>query len=370
MREHLITQVQAHDGVIAFSRFMYDALYAPGLGYYSAGATKFAEAGDFTTAPEVSPLFSGVMARQCASVLDEIDGGDVVEFGAGSGRMAADILNGLASCDRLPAHYYIVEVSADLRARQRATLERDVPDLAGRVSWVDDPATLSIDGAVIANEVLDALPVERFRIGERGVEQQTVALEHDELVLSFRPAPDALSGAVASLQRQLGRALPVGYESEICLMMPAWLGTLSATLRRGVVVLSDYGYGRRDYYAPERDRGTLTCHFRHHAHHEPLLWPGIQDITAWVDFSLAAESLRDCGLGYLGFTTQSQFLLHGGITELLAQAGSEISLELSRGVKTLTLPGEMGERFRFIGFHRDCPLALAGFSGRDYGMQL
>lgn len=370
VHEHLLAHIAAAGGAVAFSAFMQQALYAPGLGYYSSGTHKFGADGDFTTAPEISPAFGAVVARQCQAVLMHLGEGSIVEYGAGTGQLAVDVLRTLAELRCLPQAYYIVEVSADLRERQRALIAQALPQLLPLVHWLDDPRTQPVTGIVIANEVLDALCVERFRIAASGdIEQLFITLEDNILATQWQAASAELVDAVHSIQRSLDRDLPTGYISEVCLQMPAWLQMLSSTLQRGVVLLSDYGYGRGSYYASDRSSGTLTCHYRHHAHDDVLHLPGCEDITAWVDFTEVAQSLSDAGLDYLGFTTQAQFLLHGGLADFMT-ARSDDTLALSRGIKTLTLPGEMGERFKFIGFARDCNVLLPGFTGRDFGVSL
>lgn len=365
---HLKARVAASGGALSFAAFMHEALYANGYGYYAAGNRKFADGGDFTTAPERSPLFAAVIARQCAAVFDTIGKAAIVEFGAGSGVLASDLLSQLAAADSLPETYYIIEVSPDLQARQRALLEARVGHLPVRLEWVADPSSLQLDGIVIGNEVLDALPVERFKIDDNGLQAQCVTVVNDTLALDWRPASEALDRAVTALLRVLPHALPVGYQSEYCLALESFLDVAAGILRRGAIVLSDYGYGRRDYYAPDRTNGTLLCHYRHHAHADPLWLPGAQDITAWVDFSRVAEHLDHLQMRYLGFTTQAQFLLAGGLPAIIESYDDPFVV--ADGAKALLMPGEMGERFRFIGFARDCDITLTGFSGRDYGTQL
>ncbi|MFK8052984.1 MAG: class I SAM-dependent methyltransferase [Woeseiaceae bacterium] len=356
-------------GALSFAEYMQAVLYTPGLGYYAAGSRKFAEQGDFTTAPEISPLFGQVVAKQCAEVFQDMAEPAIIEYGAGTGALASVLLATLGELDALPVRYYIVEVSPDLQARQQAHLQKTVPDLMSRLEWVADPTALVVEGVVLGNEVLDALPAERFRVDEDGqYAQQTVVREADELKLAWRPAPPALTKAIDALQVSLAGPLPAGYVSELCLAAPAWLASLAANLTRGVVLLSDYGYGQDDYYSPDRDGGTLMCHYRHHAHADPLFLPGGQDLTTWVNFTQVAESLDAAGMQYLGFASQAQFLMQGGIGDWLA--GPDVSLALSRGAKTLMMPGEMGERFRFIGFSKNIATSMSGFSGRDYGWQL
>ena len=367
----LARHVDARGGAVSFADFQQFVLYAPGLGYYSAGATKFGAGGDFITAPEVSPLFATILARQWPTVHARLGGGSVVEFGAGTGALAHDFLAALADNDALPARYLIVEVSAELRQRQQERLAQLPAACADRVQWVDSPNGLEIDGLVLANEVLDAVPVERFRIGTEGaIEQLVVTMPAGTIVPQWRAAPDPLADAVSALQDALGRALPPGYVSEVAPMADGVVEAMAGALRAGVVLLCDYGYDRQTYYAPERTDGTLTCHFRHHVHADPFVLPGIQDLTAWVDFSRTAERLGELGLGYLGFTPQAEFLLAGGLADAFSGLPGDAQAALSPGIKTLTLPGAMGERFKFLGFHRDCPVALPGFSGRDFGRLL
>ena len=358
-------------GSLSFAEYMQFVLYEPGLGYYSAGSRKLGPGGDFTTAPESSPLFAQVLTTQCEQALRALEGGSIVEFGAGSGALASELLAALEQPDLLE-HYYIVEVSADLHERQRKRIGQLDSALADKVVWVSDPEALSVRGVVIANEVLDAVPTERFRIDEDGeILQQRVALSRaGDLSPVWAAAPVELSQSVRALTEHHGIALADGYTSEVNHLAPAVAETMAATLERGVLLISDYGYGRREFYSPERTDGTLICFFRHHAHADPFILPGVQDITAWVDFSRLAETLDALGLAYCGFTTQAAFLLAGGLPERFAQLDGQRQAALSNGVKTLTLPGEMGERFKFLGFSRDMPASLSGFSGRDYGRLL
>ena len=351
---HIDGRIAAAGGQISFAEFMHEVLYAPGLGYYSAGATKFGAAGDFVTAPEVSPIFGAVLARQCAGVINELDAPAILEFGAGSGRLAVDVLRKLAELDALPERYAIIEVSPDLRERQEQLLRREVPDLADRVTWLDRLPANHV-GVVIANEVLDALPVERFVRRADGVYQVCVAVEGDRFVAVERAAPDKLAAAVGDLEGDLGHALPDGYVSEVCLAAAPWIAGLAETLTRGIAFLLDYGVSRREYYAADRSGGWLRCHFRHHAHNDPLILPGIQDLTAWVDFSGVAAAAHAAGLEIAAYVTQAQFLVGGGLEMELAHMAElppAAQLELSRQVKFLTLPGEMGENFKCLGLQR------------------
>lgn len=353
--EFLRQTVADAGGQISFAEYMHHALYAPGLGYYSAGTTKFGAAGDFITAPEVSSVFGFILARQCAEVLAQIEAGSILEFGAGSGKLAADVLTKLAEMDALPeGGYRILEVSADLRERQESFLRSEIPELLHHVSWLHQlPGEHA--GIVIANEVLDALPVERFVRRSDGIDQLCVAVENALFVYAERDAPAHLTAAVTAIEKELGRQLPEGYVSEVCIAAPQWVGELSEVLREGVVLLFDYGVSRRDYYADERSGGWLRCHFRHHAHEDAFIFPGIQDLTAWVDFSAVAGAGVDHGLDISGFVTQAQFLIGGGLDQQLAdfpELPLDAQLELSGQVKLLALPGEMGENFKCLGLSR------------------
>jgi len=357
-------RVAAAGGEISFAEFMQLALYAPGLGYYSAGASKFGEAGDFVTAPEVSPLFGRVLARQCAPLFERPDCADILEFGAGSGRLASDLLGALAELGALPGRYAIVEVSADLRERQRRLLQTEQPGLVERVQWLERlPDEFS--GVVVANEVVDALPVERFVRRSDRIAQICVGIDGGGLALRERKAPATLERAVGEIEADLGRRLPDGYVSEVGLAARAWMGALAGLLTRGFVFVFDYGTSRREYYADERCDGWLRCHFRHHAHNDPLLLPGVQDITAWVDFTALAGAAVAGGLNVAGYVTQAGFLLDGGLVEELADMAElpiNAQLALSGGVKKLTLPGEMGEHFKCLGLERGCTMRPPGFA--------
>lgn len=359
--------IESSGGDISFAEFMQYALYAPGLGYYSAGSTKFGEAGDFVTSPEVSPVFGHVVARQCAEVLEQVADGEVLEYGAGSGKLAVDVLSQLAAMNRLPAAYRILEVSADLRERQERYIHEQIPDLAGCVSWVTE-APDGLVGVVLANEVLDAMPVERFVRRDAGIMQLRVRASAHGFEFTEAPAPARLKEAVLELESELGSGLPAGYRSEISLAGPDWVGQLAAVLAEGVAFLFDYGVSRREYYAPERQDGWLRCHFRHHAHNDPLILPGIQDLTAWVDFTRVASAAVDTGFEIAGYTAQAQFLMGGGLEQEMRDFAArplEAQVELSRQIKTLTLPGEMGEHFKCMALRKGSCTTPSAFAIAD-----
>ena len=369
LTEKIRTDIGTAGGRIPFSRYMQMVLYEPGLGYYSAGVQKLGAAGDFVTAPEISPLFSRCLARQCGEILDHIDSGDIFEFGAGSGRMAVDLLRELEKLGKLPTHYLILEVSADLRHRQQEMVRRQIPGLQSRVLWLDELPRHPVHGVVLANEVIDAFPVERFRIDDGRVQEMGVTVSGDDLVFDLIPADQQLTAAVHRIQELRGAPFCDGYESEICMSIPAWMASVAQCLERGVILFIDYGHVRSDYYHPQRNRGTLRCHYKHRAHDDPFFRPGLQDLTAWVDFSQLAEAGVASGLELAGFTTHVNFLLGCGLEELAAGiAGDDLGerIELARQVKLLTLPGEMGERFKALGMSRDFDYTVRGFNLRDF----
>jgi len=369
--DHIRAFMRERGGVIGFDAWMRLALYAPGLGYYSAGASKFGSSGDFVTAPEVSSLFSRCLARQCAAVL-QVTGGDVLELGAGSGRMAADILTELAALECLPDRYLILEVSADLADRQRTRLAELPLELSSRVQWLDRWPERVMRGVVLANEVLDAMPVERFVIRTRpdglDVRALGVGLKGDGFEWrETSPSPELLH-AVADIVEALPAPLPDGYVSEVCLAFQPWMASLAAQLEQGVALLIDYGLPRAHLYHPERSAGTLRCHFRHRAHEDPFINVGLQDITAWVDFTRVAEAADSAGLEVLGFASQAAFLIGAGMESLLT-AGMQLAGDdhvarsrLAGEARRLLLPGEMGEIFKVIALGRGYESPLAGFS--------
>ncbi len=366
--------IAAAGGVLPFDRYMELALYAPGLGYYVAGARKLGAAGDFVTAPEVSRLFGRCIARQCAELLGELGGGDILELGAGSGALAADLL---AELDRLgcsPRRYLILDVSPELRARQAEALAARVPELLGSVDWLETlPPPGSFRGVVLGNEVLDALPVHRFRVAGDAVLEGAVGVSPEGLVERWIPAVSpGLTEAVEGIEALVG-GLPEGYRSEVSLRLAPWLAAVAGTLEAGALLLVDYGYTRHEYYHPDRGSGTLMCHYRHRVHGDPLRLLGLQDITASVDFSAVAEAGAAAGLSLAGYTTQASFLLANGLDRLLAESDPSDTvrhLALVQGVKRLTLPGEMGERFKVIGLDKGLGRPWSGFALRDLGGRL
>ena len=360
LRELIAGEIAAGGGWLSFARYMELALHAPGLGYYSAGARKLGAAGDFVTAPELGGLFGRTLARQAAQIL-RAGVNDIVELGAGSGKLARDLLTGLAALDCLPQRYLILETSADLRQRQQALLQRDLPQLAPRIAWLDElpPA---LNALVIGNEVLDAMPVHIVTASTAGIEERGVALAGAALAWRTRPATGTLRDIASGLK------LPPGYTTEINLAARSFMRALAAALERGVILLIDYGFPAREYYHPQRNAGTLMCHYRHHAHDDPLCLIGLQDITAHVDFSAIAAAALQSGLDLLGYANQAQFLINCGITDVLAAtpaADAAAYLPLSAQTQKLTSPAEMGELFKVIAFGKHHRVPLAGFTSGD-----
>ncbi len=362
---HIVDEIGAAGGWIPFSRYMELALYAPGLGYYSGGAQKFGVAGDFVTAPEISPLFARTLAVPATQVMAQ-SAPHILEAGAGSGALAADLLLELERLGQLPETYAILELSGELRARQQATLQARASQLVERVTWLDClPETFS--GLVLGNEVLDAIPAavvkwtENGEILERGIELDA----QGHFAWAPRPARGALLEAARRLDLQPSQ---FPYVSEINLAASAWVAEWGRILNSGALLLIDYGFPRREYYLPQRGSGTLMCHYRHHAHDNPLWWPGLNDITAHVDFSAIADAGFDAGLDVLGYTNQARFLLNCGITEVLGRIpndGGKEYLSAARGVEKLILPHEMGELFKVIAFGRGMQQPMPGFVPGD-----
>ncbi|MGK0673059.1 MAG: SAM-dependent methyltransferase [Halothiobacillaceae bacterium] len=370
MLEHLQGRIKAAGGALDFANFMREALYAPGLGYYATGLPKFGAAGDFVTAPEVSPLFGRALARQVAEVLERLGVGEVLEFGAGSGRLAVELLLELERLGRLPARYLILDVSASLRAVQREHIKVCAPQLLARVVWIDAWPE-AFEGVMVGNEVLDALPVRILEVGAEGPVRLGVTLEEGRLAWARLPTSDADRAVLTELEARRGEAFPPGYRVEFHPELPGWVAGLAHTLRQGVAFLFDYGGSARELYAPERWMGTLRCHLRHHAHNDPLLYPGLQDITAWVDFSRVAASAATVGLDVLGYTMQAHFLLGCGLAQVFdaafAEAREEVDqLRLAQGLKTLVMPGEMGERFKVMVLGKGVDGPFSGLAMRDF----
>ena len=368
-------EISASGGVIPFSRFMERCLYAPGLGYYSAGSTKFGAAGDFVTAPELGPLFATCIAQATATLIQQLGGeAEFLEIGGGSGALAEVVLKRLMALDAVPARYAILEPSADLRERQREHLQRSlVPTLFDRVEWIDGPPETPWQGVLFANEVIDALPTPRFSLREGEVYEEHVALDgNGQFMRADRPADPLLAAAVRHLERTLGNEFADGYRSELLPQLPYWIQAVMGGMQAGAMLFVDYGYPRREYYLPQRSDGTLRAFYRHHVHNNAYLWPGLQDLTASVDFTALAEAGTQAGFELVGYTHQASFLLGNGLDERLQEAARHADAarqqQLHNEVRRLILPTEMGERFQVMGFSRgvdfSAPFLAADLSWR------
>ncbi|HRM70864.1 MAG TPA: SAM-dependent methyltransferase [Thauera phenylacetica] len=367
--EHIEAELAAAGGWIPFARYMELALYAPGLGYYSGGARKFGPGGDFITAPELTPLFGQALAAQVEQVM-RASAPALIEVGAGTGLLAADLLLELERRDCLPERYGILELSGELRERQFDTLAAKAPHLAARVQWLDAlPERFA--GAVVANEVLDVMPVHLVVSRAEGLFERGVAIAADAAGvrrLCWADVPAA--GAVAEGARALALPVPQSgeYVTELNLAGKAWVAAWAERLQAGALLLIDYGYPRAEYYLPSRSGGTLLCYYRHHAHGDPFLWPGLNDITAFVDFTAVAEAGFEAGLDVQGYTTQAQFLFNCGVLECLERRGARESadyIRAARAVQRLTAPQEMGELFKVIALSRAIDGPLLGFVRGD-----
>lgn len=361
LSEHLtglLREEIAAQGPMPFSRFMERCLYTPGLGYYSAGKTKFGADGDFITAPELGTLFARCVVRAFEPVLASLGAEvDFLEIGGGSGAFAEAALLALDAAGRLPRRFMILEPSADLRERQRERLHANLPaELATRAVWLDGPLEEEWDGVVFANEVIDALPTTRFTTRDGEIYEEYVILDGDgRFMRSDRPADALVGGAVRHVERDLGREFEAGYRTEILPQLPYWMQAVAGTLRRGAMLFADYGYTRGEYYLPERTDGTLRAFYRHRAHGDAFHLPGLQDLTASVDFTALAEAGNNAGFGVAAYLPQAQFLIAAGMQEFFEDDYLRLTDEaaryrLAQEVKKLTLPDQMGERFQVMMF--------------------
>lgn len=373
--QHAIWQ---KNGWISFADFMQMALYMPEFGYYAGGLDKFGEGGDFVTAPEISALFGQALANQIAEILPQADG-NVLELGAGSGKLAQDILLRLADLTLYP-NYFILEVSSHLRAVQQQNLKKNLPsEIFARVVWLDTlPENFS--GVIVANEVLDALPVHIVRQAEDHIFERGIAEKKGELIwqektlASLNPSGDFVEAPdLTALEKQLlaqvqQQQLPIGIVTEFCPAAMGLVQSLSQCLQQGAVLLIDYGFSAREYYHPQRSQGTLMCHYRHYAHDDPLKYIGLQDITAHVNFTQIAEAGVASGLTFAGYTTQAQFLLNCGLLDLMQTISPDNIREyapMAAAVQKLLSPAEMGDLFKVIGFTKNLDVTFIGFARGD-----
>ncbi|MES2204020.1 MAG: SAM-dependent methyltransferase [Pseudomonadota bacterium] len=361
----VLKQVIQQHGWISFAEFMHRALYEPGLGYYVSGSRKLGAEGDFITAPEISSAFSECLALQCQQVFDALDTRLILEFGAGSGAMAADILLTLEKNQQLPQSYYILEVSPDFQERQRQTLQEKCVHLLPLVSWLSE-LPKAFEGVVLANEVLDAMPVHCFEVQNGKKFERGVVSCGENFMWKTRLDP-SLCWDDSSKGNDSLLLMDDGYVSEVCFAIKHWLKALYASMKRGVVLLIDYGFPEHEYYHPDRYQGTLMCHYRHHAHADPFIYLGLQDITAHVDFSAVARAADRCGFEVAGYTNQANFLMALGILsnthhDLL---NTRQQYTHAQAIKKLLLPSEMGELFKVIALAKKIKTPLLGFQLRN-----
>ncbi|MFQ6023664.1 MAG: class I SAM-dependent methyltransferase [Acidiferrobacterales bacterium] len=359
---HISDEIERAGGSVDFTRYMELALYAPDLGYYRSGAQKFGARGDFVTAPDLSPLFAYCVAKQCQQILMHLGAGDILEAGAGNGALAAALLHELDTLECLPDNYFILELSGELQQRQAALIKQRVPHLLPRVYWLQALPDDGMRGVVVGNELLDAMPVHRFGVGEHGIQQLYVTLQNGRFAWDPRPANEEIRQRIEPLE------LPRDYTSEINFYAEAWVRSIAECLQAGVLLLFDYGFPRAEFYHPQRNQGTLMCHYRHRNHDDPLILVGLQDITAHVDFTAIAEAGQSSGLSFLGYTSQAAFLLSSGLDELVAASDPNARrqhLELAQQVNKLTSPAEMGELYKVIALGRGVDIDLQGFALHD-----
>ena len=364
---HINKKIRAMAGCLPFDQYLHEVLYAPGLGYYSAGSVKFGQAGDFVTAPELSPLFGTTLAASLAPYLREHPDATLLELGPGSGKLAVDILRALAERDALPARYALLEVSADLRARQQVYLSEHLPPAVfARCHWLDR-LPQQLHGIVLANEVLDALAVSIFQIKESGSGELCVEMGDDETCQTTFNVPSSLTLGLRIEALRERYQLPKGYQSELNLRQEALLHSLAEMLHTGLMLFIDYGFSGATYYHPERTRGTLQCHYRHHNHDDPFYLPGLQDITSHVDFTALATCGLQAGLELSLYCHQADFLMeHGILTHAVSVGSDALLIKQSQGLQKLLMPHEMGELFKVMIFHKNCLNPFASDSDRRH----
>ena len=358
-------RIEDAGGVLPFDQYMDAVLYAPGLGYYATGTRKFGEGGDFITAPEMGPLFGQCLAHEVGPVLEMIDAPCVLEFGAGSGALAQSLIEALVASGQLPSRYCILEISPDLRERQRERLEPLAKSYGLTIEWLEQIPSEPLHGVILANEVVDAFAVTRFRVIEGRPWRAGVCIEGDGFAWDWIDdlAPDSVAAKIVRRYE-----LVEGYTSEVCPRADAWIDTLSHCLEQGLAIVIDYGFSAGEYYLPERSQGTLRCHYQHRAHNDPLIFLGIQDITCHVDFSGLADAGQAAGFDILGYTSQEAYLLSLGLLDLAApQPEDDEKAVLARAaeVKQLILPSQMGEAFKVMALGRNLDQKLQGFDLRD-----
>tara|TARA_Y100001970_G_scaffold84467_1_gene106635 strand:- start:858 stop:2048 length:1191 start_codon:yes stop_codon:yes gene_type:complete len=343
-------KIKSSGGKISFSKFMHHALYAPLLGYYSGKSKKFGESGDFITAAEETGILGRIIAKQCSVILNEIPDAAIIEYGPGSGALAVSILKQLLQMGLKPRAYYMVDVSEDLIERQKNRISTELPEIYDSVIWKSEIPD-GFSGIVIGNEVIDSMPFERFMISNKRILQFFVGTKEEELVYKLEPANIEIKKYVKRIESQIGKSLCEGYISEISFIGRDWINQISLKLNQGMIILLDYGVSRSEYYSDDKNQGWAHCHFKHHKHFEPLIYPGMQDITTWVDFSLISETAKANDMIVDAYLTQAQFIINNGIEdEFLGFESMDIKkqMELTRQIKLLTLPDKMGSNFKCL----------------------
>lgn len=371
LQQQIQHSIHKQGGSISFSEFMRQALYTPQLGYYTSARTKLGRQGDFITAPELSPLFGKTLAQSLQSTLQQFCNPILLELGAGTGKLATDLLQQLQALDALPKEYWILEVSGDLQAQQRATLKKQCPELLDRIKWLSQLPDKPYQGIVIANEVIDAMPVERFALINGQPYELAVGREQDHFVWRPRDIQETtfLQTITALQQRYLNQIKD--YHSEVLLSLPAWIQALADNLTQGLMLFIDYGFAAREYYHPDRTHGTLMCHWQQQAHPDPFIHLGEQDITAHVDFTAVAEAALKAHLEVLGYTSQAAFLLENGLLDQLpTDLDDQQRYAMTQQIRLLTEPQEMGELFKVIALGKDLAHEVPGFTSVDQRYQL
>ena len=360
--ENLAKEIKANQGWMSFEDFFDFVMYKPGLGYYSAGAQKLGPSGDFTTSPEISRLFGKTVSNQVIALLNNFKSPSIIEIGAGSGKLAYDIINNLINSKVDFDKYYILEVSADFRERQKQELSLLPDEAFEKVIWLDSILEAPVEGIVIGNEVVDALPFKRFTVVDHKIQEIGVSIKNGQLTESTRDADKTLAEEVRLIEKALNRDFEQNYTSEIRLNFGKWLKGVSSMLKSGAILFIDYGYSRQEYYAEDRKNGSMICHYRNTAHENPFLNLGVQDISASVEFTLLAEKALEEQLEVGLFTSQSDFLINGNILgELDKIEDDTLRMELTQEINQLLMPSQMGQSFKCMMLYKN--ISLDSFEG-------
>jgi len=365
--EELTKKINTNEGWINFADFMQFILYEPGLGYYSSGTRKLGAGGDFTTAPEISNFFGACLANCMIKILHGCPKQMILEIGAGSGQLAFDILTRLDNRGFVLDQYYILELSADLKERQQRLLSKLPNNLLKKVIWLDALPENFITGVILGNEVLDAMPCRRFRIHDEDVYEIGISCNDQRLIEQDKLADEGIKNLVHKIEKELNRKFANGFISEIRPDYKYWFNALSSSLVFGAILFIDYGCSRGEYYSADRSTGTLVCHYKNTAHYDPLFLPGLQDLSAWVDFSLVADVGLEHGFEINSYTSHRDFLMAAGILELVDQISDQNQrFKINHAVKQLLLPSEMGDTFKFMLLSKSCMIEESFMETRDF----